>query len=64
MQYLIVPDDLTVDSSEKAARSIQDPWNWAKLQQAVSALAPGDELEVNERQSIIALSGNTKEFKA
>lgn len=64
MQYLIVPADIMVETSEAAARSIHDPWNWRALQQEIATLAPGDELEVTAAVSVIALSGVTKEFKA
>lgn len=51
------------ETNWQASAAVRPPWDTRQLALALSTLQPGDELEVSETQSFIALSGTTKEFK-
>jgi hypothetical protein len=59
------PAELTYvqTSLEAALTAGKQAWNWNPLGQALRALKPGDELDVDSETSIIRLTGNNPEFK-
>lgn len=61
--FLLTPDDRMFETNWQAAAAVKPPWDQRQLALTLSTLQPGDELEISDTQSIIALSGNTREFK-
>lgn len=55
-KFLLVPDDRMFDTNSQAAEAVLPAWNSALLAKALSALQPGDELEIDDAQSFIRLS--------
>ena len=67
MKYLVIRDDelIYVDTaSEALAHAGINRWELAKPLLTLRALAPGDELDINTRTSIIVLTGHNPEYKA
>jgi len=62
--FILVPDDRMFETNWQAAAAVRPAWDTRTLALALTELAPGDELEVSDSQSFIALSGKTVEFKS
>lgn len=63
MMFVLLPQGNEYPTADAASRTMRPPWDCAMLRIALSALQPGDELEVDPTHSFVRLSGKVTEFK-